>query len=132
VKSPGTILDERQDRPATLQFGIDGLVCAVKCRRHPSALRQLPQQRIGADARGAAIDQMRERFRGETTLAPVAQHHRGGSAAAEVFGLGNERNVEDGERLVLTGADGRWPGLGGSGQRHDHDERARAVSPLQR
>ena len=53
----------------------------------PSPALEFLQQIRGANAARLLVDEMRERLGVHAALAPEAEHHRGGGAAAERFGL---------------------------------------------
>jgi hypothetical protein len=108
MKSAGPVLDQRHHRTAARQLAGDVHLASGDSGRVPAAAAQIVHQRIRADAGGAAVHQVRERLGGQAALAPVAEHHRGGRAAAQRLGLRDEGTVEEGERLRRLG--GGTPG----------------------
>ena len=63
--------------------------------RGPPPAIEVTDQIRGPNATSAMIHQVRERLGVHAAHAPESQHHRRSGAAAEVFGLGNEGNVEN-------------------------------------
>jgi hypothetical protein len=83
VIGPRAILDQREHRTSVAELAPRDLLSAGDACRPPAAPLQIRDQRIRADACRAAIDERRERLGVDAALAPVAQHHRGGGAAAQ-------------------------------------------------
>ena len=98
VEGAGTIFNQREDRPSTGKLGAREHLVASDRGGGPAASRDIGSERIGPDAGRAPIDEVRKRVGRQGALAPVAQHHRGGRAAAQRFGLRDVGNVEKGNR----------------------------------
>jgi hypothetical protein len=100
MEGRGPIFDQSQDRPPVRQLAAERQLVPIAAVRGPPPAAQLVDKRVGPDPSGAAIDQMRKGFSGDSALAPVAKDHRSGSAAAQQLRLGNEGNVEKGQRFA--------------------------------
>jgi hypothetical protein len=129
VERSGPILDERQHGPAEAKLAGQEGGSADDGRGVPASAGELGDEAGGADPGGAAIHQVGERLGVDPALAPVAQHHGRRRAPAERFGLGDERHVEDGERLRgRLGTGGRRPP--GPGQDNRDDRSAKTTKTI--
>jgi hypothetical protein len=90
------ILDQRQHR-SSVAVDLVGQARFGPGNRHrgPPPTIEVTDQIGGPNAASVVIHQVRERFGVHAAHAPEAQHHRRSGAAAEVFGLRNEGNVEN-------------------------------------
>src|SRR5688572_20380126 len=100
------------------QLARDRLVAAGDRGCRPAASPNVVDERSRTNACCTAVNQMRKGVRVEPTRTPVPHDHRGRRTAAQRFGLGDERNVENGERAARLSA------LRRSNTQHDGQQRA--------
>ncbi len=113
VEAAGSVFDQHHRRPPAFELSVEHRVAALDAIRIPAAAAQVVDERGGADARGALVHQVGERFGRQAAFAPEAKDHRGRRAAAQGLGLGNVRNIEDLDRSL----GGRRRGSLGPGSR---------------
>jgi len=100
VEGAGTIFEQHQGRPALVGLPRQQGIGPAHLDRIPTPRLQVTDERARADARGTRIDEVTEGFSGQATLAPVPEDHGRRGAAAQRFGLRDERNVEHPERRL--------------------------------
>jgi len=82
----------------------DRLVAAGDCGCRPAASTNIVDEGGRTNACCTAVNQMRKGVRVEPTRTPVPHDHRRCRTAAQRFGLGDEWNVENGERAARLSA----------------------------
>jgi len=92
MKAARAIFDQRDHGTASGQLSRHLRGIARAGNRRPAALFHRVDQRGRVDAAGRAIDERGEGVRKNILRPPVPHHHRGRRAAAERFGLGQERD----------------------------------------